>query len=622
MDVINFIKDKLFKTGGAEIPAEGVPSLNATRDKEHLQKYGVLSSDLSTMISSMLLIGTDRRNIYTEIEKSLAHPLMASAAEVYADKSCTRSPINNATIWAEAKNKDYQYELDKLFDIMNLEEVIYDWVWTVVTYGDLFVEMNSTPGVGVVSVNDNDHPLDVSRLDHNGRLIGFAKTPQGLSVGDKSQLLPPWQYAHFRLLGAKKRRSLGIQDPTFTEYRTMSMMVPDYRRLSSKYGTSIFNNSLTVYKRLKMSEDSLLMARISRSIIRYVYKVVVDPNTAPDAAAQIINEYIGTLKRGRTLDIDGSGAFGDRTDFLTNMEDIILPVWGNKDGLSVDKLGGEVDIKWIADVDELRNQLASALRVPLSMLGGYSKEAPPALGDGAGTELDIRFSRQCHRIQRAIISGVTRMVQIHLSMQGKDPDLDLFEVKMAETSTAAEEQLRDSLDKGVDVVDKIMLMLDGALGDYDKIEALDFLNKKILKLNDFDFEKLMSKTTGLGTGPIGTPEIPAGEKADNIANNAFADQLNASKEEDKDKKYVTKKLADSRRNENADLKALVPKLREVNATDADGKPIMETIKVTNDLNETVDKEVPVKVFEVYNPVWDKYKNVPITVKTQKVGKKK
>jgi hypothetical protein len=510
-NLIDFIKNSLFKNQDVGIPAATLPAIATNpREKELFSNFGIVSSDLNRALEETLLIGADRRNLFTELEKSLWHPLMSAAVETYADYSTPMSTVNNCTIWAEATSEDYQYEIDKIFDILNLEEVIYDWAWTLCFYGDVFAKLNLQPGVGIVSVDDTIHPLDISRVDVNGRLIGFINTPQGVTLGSKEKLLPPYLFSHARLLGAIRRRSSGIIHgsgaPQYSEYRTMSMMVPDERRVTSKYGTSVLNNGIATYKRLKMSQDALLIASVARGNPRTIYKLNIPENTSPAAAASLIDEYTAVLKRARSLDTSGNGGFSDRTNLITGGEDIIVPVFG-QNGLSIEKLDATVDIRSIVDIEELRNQLATALRIPLPILAGYTKEAPAAMGDGSVADLDIRFARQCHRIQRSLKAHITRIIQIHLAAQGKDPDLKLFEVKMAETSTAAEKDIRESLDKGIDVSTKLIELLKETVGDdLNAIEVIDYLNSKILKLSDFEIRKML-KVIEKKIGPLTTPDV-------------------------------------------------------------------------------------------------------------------
>jgi len=108
-----------------------------------------------------------------------------------------------------------------------------------------------------------------------------------------------------------------------------------------------------------------------------------------------------------------------------------------------------------------------------------------------------------------------------------DPDPDFFEVNLAETSSAEEQELRDNLDVGVDIVDKYMNLVDTMGLRIDKVEFFDYLNQKFLKLNDLDLndyilvgeaaEQLQPGEMppgGLGGGGAGMPAGAGAEPGD------------------------------------------------------------------------------------------------------------
>jgi hypothetical protein len=251
-------------------------------------------------------------------------------------------------------------------------------------------------------------------------------------------------------------------------------------------------NAIPIYKRMRLAEDSLLLSRLSKGVMRYIFKVGVDSANI-EAVSEIIEDYKVLLKRTRAVDTSNtSPGFQENFDMMDVLTDLVIPVWGDVNNLTVEKLGGEPDIRWIVDIEEMRNQLASALRVPLQLLGGYSGEMPSGLGRSAIERLDIRFARSARRLQRALIEGIKRICQIHLAYQGMSADLSMFDVNMADTSTAEEEEIKDALDKGVDITEKMFDLMDKAIGaDLNKVELLDYLNQKILKLNDIELHKLL-----------------------------------------------------------------------------------------------------------------------------------
>jgi intein/homing endonuclease len=229
-----------------------------------------------------------------------------------ATKKDTDTIINN-------HKKGYlNHKVASVIDL-NITEDVYDlsieknhnfptdagvFVHNCAAFGDMFVEIFSEPGVGIVCINDDNHPLNVSRVDHNGRLTGFFSTPLGYATTDTRKLLAPWDYVHFRLLGAKKRRPM-YQDQQYSEFRTVSIMTPDARRLTSKYGTSILADALPIWKRLRLAEDSIMMARIMKSPQRFLFKVVIpDDNSNAEAVANLVDQYQAEIKRARAMNLD------------------------------------------------------------------------------------------------------------------------------------------------------------------------------------------------------------------------------------------------------------------------------------------------------------------------------
>lgn len=473
--------------------------LSAQGDKNQfdmLRKFGIVQGDLRKALEAADMVNFERESLALACERSLVHSFMSGAAGITAEYCTVYNRINNATVWGTANNKQYQYQLDKFLDIINIEEIIYDMAWTLAVYGDHFIEVNGEPGVGIVSINDDFHPITISRLDAQQRLVGFYESGNSYMTSDR-KLLPPWQFVHMRLLQNRRRRALyGNNDVNYSEYRTTNIMAPDIRRLTSKYGSGILAEALPTYKRLRLAEDSVMMGRITRGVLRNIWKIGIDKaNSNNESISSILDGYTDILKSARSLNLDiSSPSFNSKFNGMSNLEDLIIPVWGDVNQVQVDKIGGEIDLKWIADVDMLQKQLATALKIPLPLLSGFADQAGGMLGQNSLEKLDIRFARQARRLQRAVIVGLTRMFQIHLAYQGINPDPKLFKIHMSETSTAEELELQEALDKGVDVSTKVMEMLEKILGtDLNKEEAWKYLNERFLKLTDIDFDKFKLK---------------------------------------------------------------------------------------------------------------------------------
>lgn len=471
------------------VSGESVNKHLSKEDRDLLQKIGITASQLFEKMHVDTEVLYDRTRFYNEVNHALDHWMIGPAMELYADYATNYNQIHGASVWITSENPIYQRMLSKLLDDVGIEERIFDWGWTIGSYGDLFVKLDGQPGLGITSIDDHDHPINTSRIDVNGALVGFYKTPQGTTQGGNSQeLIPPWEYVHFRLLGAKKKRTV-YGDPNYSEFQTSYLMTgSSNRQVSSKYGTSLLINAIAPYKRLRLAEDSLLMARLTRGIIRYVWKLKVDSGNA-ESVNELITQVVGMLKKARALNTSATDPnFDSKFGPLSSVEDILIPVWGDVGDLDYSKIGEDADIRWIADVDNLRDQLACALRVPLSVLGGYVQEASGQLGSQAIEKLSVEFAHSARRLQRALKAGIKRICQVHLAYMDMDPDPRLFEVNMSETSTAEEESLRESMDAGVDVIDKMVELAVKADPTVDKVGLVNYFNQKLLKLEDFDLK--------------------------------------------------------------------------------------------------------------------------------------
>ena len=641
------------------VPADFIkgPTKPSKEDLEELHKLGVVLRR-GSIVDESLQLSLERFNVYREIDYATYHWMMGAALELYSDFATVYDPVIGRTVWITGENKSYANELTKLFDQLGIEEKIFDWAWTTSAYGDHFVKINAAPGVGIISIEDDDHPVNVSRLDYNGVLCGFYRTPtfgSGGLVSKQENLSPPWDWVHFRLLGVKRKRPV-YGDPSFAEFRTVHLMSPDTRKISSKYGYSLIMNALPLYRRLRLVEDCLLLTRLTKGIEKWVWKVKVSGclsgstkihlldgtsptiqemfenssqyigksvltveeknlhlksnriknitltrrnselvrvhldndkhvdctpdhrfmlrdgsyreaqylqldeslmplyskikkkdadhkvvqvewldkkedvydleientpnfpleigifvhNSNASAVNAILNEVQATLRKARALNVDPSDPnYDQKFNPLSAIEDIVIPVWDDINDMAVEKIGGSPDIKWIADQEELRNELACALRVPLPLLGGFIEDATGALGSTSLEKLDMRFARNARRVQRALIEGLTRMAQIHLAFQGKDPDPRLFKINMGATSTAEEDQVRLSLDLGLDAIDKIMTISDTLVTpesdfEVDKVGLLNYFNRKILKLGDFDAHTYIIKKKPSFSAPVET----------------------------------------------------------------------------------------------------------------------
>ena len=116
-------------------------------------------------------------------------------------------------------------------------------------------------------------------------------------------------------------------------------------------------------------------------------------------------------------------------------EDFFMPVRGGDSGTEISELGG-IDYDSTEDIEYLKNKLLASLRVPKAFLGFDEN-----VGGKANMAEDVRFARTIERIQRIIVSELTKIAVVHLYSQGYvDEDLVNFELELASPSTMYEQE--------------------------------------------------------------------------------------------------------------------------------------------------------------------------------------
>jgi hypothetical protein len=181
-----------------------------------------------------------------------------------------------------------------------------------------------------------------------------------------------------------------------------------------------------------LSEDSMLVYRVTRAPERRVYKIYVG-NIDDADVEQYVNAIADRFKRMPITDPQ-TGQIDLRYNQLANDQDFFIPVRDESAPNPIDTLPGASNLDQIADIEYLRSNLFTALRVPKPFLGFEE-----ATGEGKNLALqDIRFSRTINRIQQSILQELNKIAIIHLYLLGFEDDLDNFTLTLNNPSTQAE----------------------------------------------------------------------------------------------------------------------------------------------------------------------------------------
>ena len=362
---------------------------------------------------------TTRIGSYADFEAMEFYPEIAAALDIMAEESTTlNSGGKMLNIYSDSKRVKSILE-DLFYNRLDLHTALPMWTRNTCKYGDDFVYLNIDDKQGVISAKQMPN-YEMERRE--GSIFDLITQKNNLSLtngsnetssSDKVKFywrgrdveFNSWQMAHFRIWG-------------------------DDRRLP--YGTSVLEKARRIWKQLILSEDSMLVYRVTRAPERRVYKIFVGNIDDGDVEAYV-NEIANRFKRMPIVDPQ-TGQIDLRYNQLSNDQDFFIPVRSEDAPNPIDTLPGATNLDQIADIEYLQKKLFTALRVPKPFLGFED-----ANGDGKNLALqDIRFSRTINRIQQSMLQELNKIAIIHLYILGFEDDLDNFTLTLNNPSTQAE----------------------------------------------------------------------------------------------------------------------------------------------------------------------------------------
>lgn len=338
-----------------------------------------------------------RIDLFRDYDSMDTDPILASALDVYADECTARNEMGNV-LKIHHEDDNIKQILENLFyDIMNVEFNLWPWTRNLVKYGDFFLQLEiaAEEGIGIVNVM----PLstyEVSRVEgfdmENPQRVKFVYAPYQNPLGaygmSPKKEFENYELAHFRL-------------------NSDSNFLP--------YGKSMVEGARRVWKQLMLMEDAMLIHRVMRAPEKRIFKIDVG-NIPPNEVDNYMQKIINSSKKVPFVD-ERTGEYNLKYNMQNLIEDYYMPVRGSDNGTSIDTLKG-LEYNMIDDINYLKGKMMAALKIPKAYLG-YEEDTN---GKATLASMDIRFAKTIERVQRVLISELTKIAIIHLYAQGIDDD--------------------------------------------------------------------------------------------------------------------------------------------------------------------------------------------------------
>jgi len=404
--------------------------------------------------SDSLLVKSMRLNLFKDYESMDSDAIIASALDIYSDESTMKGPYGNVLDIKSDNNQIKEILHNLFYDVINVEFNLWPWIRNMCKYGDFFLKLEINEKYGITNVV----PLsvyDVSRLEgqdpNNPEYVQFLLEPTQTQHRYKPESaakeeLENYEVAHFRLLSD-------------------SNYLP--------YGKSQIEGTRKTWKQLVLMEDAMMIHRIMRAPEKRIFQIDIG-NIPPSEVDNYMQKIINKMKKAPVVDDDGD--YNLKYNMQNITEDFFLPVRGGDSGTQIDSLPG-LTYEATEDIEYLKNKLLASLRIPKAFLG-YEDQV------GSKSTLaaeDVRFARTIERIQRIVISELTKIGIVHLYSQGyTDADLVNFELGLTNPSTIYEEEK-------VELWNNKTSLAGSMLGD--GLVSSDWIYKNIFGFSDEEIKK-------------------------------------------------------------------------------------------------------------------------------------
>jgi hypothetical protein len=366
-------------------------------------------------LESALAYQQVRIDLFRDYDSMDMDPILSSALDIYSDE-CTAKNEHGNILKIHHEDDNIKQILENLFyDILNIEFNLWPWTRNLVKYGDFYLQLEMAENLGIINVM----PMSTYEMS---RIEGFdPENPQRVKF-----VYAPYQNPNSMYSGQSAKKEYENYEIAHFRLNSDANFLP--------YGKSMVEGGRRVWKQLQLMEDAMLIHRVMRAPEKRIFKVDVG-NIPPNEVDNYMQKIINSSKKVPFVD-ERTGEYNLKYNVQNLIEDYYMPVRGSDNGTSIDTLKG-LEYNMIDDINYLKGKLMAALKIPKAFLG-YEEDTN---GKATLAAMDIRFAKTIERVQKVLISELTKIAIVHLYAQGIDDDrLTNFTLELTTPSKIYEQE--------------------------------------------------------------------------------------------------------------------------------------------------------------------------------------
>lgn len=452
-----------------------------------------------TQLESFTNLSQNRNQVYQLIDTMSEDPIIAAALETYAEDA-TETNSFGKIVWCESEDPKVAEFVTFLLEAMRVDKNIYKWVYALCKYGDCYLKLFRESEFVDELFDDEDKAKDkefsqkqalyenlasleeekeaevlteevhLKVFSKNDRYVHYLEmvpnpaemyelTKFGKSYAYIQANVPITDtkyedvYFNSRLKYNFKKKDIDLHTATDYVHAALednSSRAPeeisifrtdeDYETNTNgltytvRRGQSLLYNTFKIWRELSLLENSLMLNRLTKSSIVRIFNVEVG-----DMPKENVPPHLAGIKSliEQKSAIDSGNSISEYVNPGPMENNIYIPQRNGIGSLNVQSVGGDVDVKGIADLDYFKNKLYASLKIPKQFLG----DTDDATGFNGGTSLTIissRYAKTIKRIQNTMIQALTDAINLMLLDKGLSSYISKFELHMQEPTTQEE----------------------------------------------------------------------------------------------------------------------------------------------------------------------------------------